>query len=43
MFQTEMEVFVKKLVHVHLLLIAFAGTLLLGIELYKFIRYTIEH
>jgi hypothetical protein len=35
--------FVKKLLNAHLLLIAAAATLLLGIELFKFIRFTIEH
>jgi hypothetical protein len=33
----------KYVLHFHLILLAIAATILLGIELYKVIRYAVEH
>lgn len=33
----------KRLVHFHLLLLGIGATAILGIELWKFIRYIIDH
>lgn len=39
----EMEGSVKKLLHSHLWLLAIAATIVLIIDLYRFIRFVLEH
>jgi hypothetical protein len=38
-----MEGYMKRIVHAHLWLLAVAGFVILSIELYKFIKYIVEH
>jgi hypothetical protein len=39
----EMESFVKKVLHLHLILLAVAATVVLCVELYKFVAFIVEH